>query len=308
MLKMRQVSKSVEECFEDFINSKRANGLREKTLKTYSQQFQAISKELNTEMEIGELSKRDVEKMVVSMRDRGLSANSIRSYTAMFKSFLSWCSEEGLCDVSIKSYKAQETVKTTYTNDELKALLQKPNTKSCSFAEYRNWVIINMLLNSGCRAATIRNIKIQDVDIQSSIIQYRHTKNGSVQMVPLCQEMKKILKEYMKIRGGKSTDYLFPSEDESQMTENGLSEAIRRYNRRRGVEKTSIHLFRHSFAERYLRNGGNAFDLQRILGHSTLEMTKHYCRIYDTQLIKGYDSVSPLGNLIQKKFFGIIIL
>lgn len=298
MLKMRKVTKSVEECFEDFINSKRANGLKEKTLQTYSQQFNAVSKELDTEMEIEDLSKRDIERMVSAMRARGLSPNSIKAYTAMLKSFLSWCREEGLTEVSIKTYKASETIKTTYTDDELKKLLKKPNTRSCSFPEYRNWVIINMLLNSGCRASTIREIRIQDVDINQSKINYRHTKNGSVQMVPLCQEMKKILKEYMKVRDGNPEDYLFPSEDDSKMTENGLSEAIRRYNRKRGVEKTSIHLFRHSFAERYLRNGGNAFDLQRILGHSTLDMTKHYCRIYDNELIKDYDRVSPLGSLI----------
>lgn len=298
MLKMKSLEKTISEAFEDFINSKRANGIRCKTLQTYSQQFNAISNNLNTEEQITSLSKKDLENMIIALRDRGLSPNSIKSYTAMLKSFLSWCNEEGLTDINIKTYKGQETVKITYTDEELARLLKRPDRKTCTFCEYRNWVIINLLLNSGCRAATIRNIKIQDVDIEQSVISYRHTKNGSIQIVPLCQEMKKILKDYMKIRGGSSQDFLFPKEDESQMTENSLSEAIRRYNRARGVEKTSIHLFRHSFAERYLRAGGNAFDLQRILGHATLDMTKHYCRIYDTELVKNYDSLSPLAKFI----------
>lgn len=296
MLTMKPVSKSVEEAFEDFINSKRANGIRLKTLQTYSQQFSTISKNLTVSKQIEELSKKDLENMVITLRDRGLSPNSIRSYTATLQSFLSWCREEGLTDLTIKKYKSQETVKTTYTDEELIKLLKKPDRKTCTFCEYRNWVIINLLLNSGCRAATIRNIKIQDINLDEGVINYRHTKNGSAQIVPLCQEMKKILKDYLKIRGGIATDYLFPKEDEKQMTENGLSEAIRRYNRSRGVEKTSIHLFRHSFAERYLRAGGNPFDLQRILGHSTLDMTKHYCRIYDTELLKKYDELSPLSQ------------
>lgn len=298
MIKMKQVSKTVEETFEDFINSKRANGIRCKTLQTYSQQFNTISKDLAVEKQIEELSKKDLENMVGAMIDRGLAPNSIRSYTATMQSFLSWCNEEGLTDLTIKKYKAQETIKTTYTDEELVKLLKRPDRKTCTFCEYRNWVIINLLLNSGCRASTIRNIKIQDIDLEKSIISYRHTKNGSAQIVPLCQEMKKILKDYLKVRGGNDKDFLFPKENEKQMTENGLSEAIRRYNRSRGVEKTSIHLFRHSFAERYLRAGGNPFDLQRILGHSTLDMTKHYCRIYDTELMKNYDSFSPLQQLV----------
>ena len=296
MIKMKSVSKTVEETFEDFINSKRANGIRLKTLQTYSQQFNTISKDLAVEKQIEDLSKKDCENMVLALRNRGLSPNSIRSYTAMLKSFLSWCNEEGLTDLNIKKYKGQETVKITYTDEELAKLLKRPDRKSCTFCEYRNWVIINLLLNSGCRASTIRNIKIKDVNFDESVINYRHTKNGSAQIVPLCQEMKKILKDYLKIRGGSTDDYLFPKENEEQMTENGLSESIRRYNRARGVEKTSIHLFRHSFAERYLRAGGNPFDLQRILGHSTLDMTKHYCRIYDTELVKNYDSLSPLAR------------
>lgn len=296
MIKMKQVSQTVEEAFDDFLNSKRANGLQEKTLLTYEQHFHAISKELNSTQYLEDLSKREIEEAINRLRAR-LSSNSVRSYTATLKSFLSWCAAEDLTEVSIKLYKAEETVKDTYSNAELQKLLKKPNTRSCGFAEYRNWVIINLLLNSGSRASTIRNILIKDVDLENQTISYRHTKNKSIQIVPLCCEMRKILKEYMRVRDGLGNDYLFPNQDGGQMTENGLNEAIRKYNRARGVEKTSIHLFRHSFAERYLKQGGNPFDLQKILGHSTLAMTKHYCRIYDKELIKNYDKYSPLQNL-----------
>lgn len=297
MLKMTQITLSVEEAFSDFLNSKRARGISEKTISTYSQHFKAVSYSLDIEQQISNLSKRDLESMVVQLQKKGLSPNSIRSYTATIQSFLSWCREEGHTTISIDLYRGRETIKDTYTNDELRKLLARPK-KNCSFTEYRNWVIVNMLLNSGCRASTIRFILQKDVSLEEGLIKYRHTKNGSVQIVPLCQEMKKILKEYMKVRGGGPNDYLFPNQEDKQITENGLSEAIRRYNRSRGVSKTSIHLFRHSYAERYLKAGGDPFTLQRILGHSTLDMTKHYCRLYDVDLIKGYDSLSPLQQLI----------
>lgn len=66
----------------------------------------------------------------------------------------------------------------------------------------------------------------------------------------------------------------------------------------RGVQKTSIHLFRHTFARKYLVDcGGDAFMLQKLLGHSTLAMTKHYCAIYDADLTKNYDNFSPLAQM-----------
>lgn len=64
------------------------------------------------------------------------------------------------------------------------------------------------------------------------------------------------------------------------------------------MEKTSIHLFRHTFAKKYLVDcGGNAFTLQRLLGHSTLDMTKHYCTIFDADITKNYDSFSLLTQI-----------
>jgi integrase/recombinase XerD len=82
------------------------------------------------------------------------------------------------------------------------------------------------------------------------------------------------------------------------LSENALRLAISRYNIKRGVNKTSIHLFRHTFARKYLIDcGGNAFTLQRLLGHSTLDMTKHYCNIFDMDITKNYDNFSPLAQL-----------
>ena len=107
-----------------------------------------------------------------------------------------------------------------------------------------------------------------------------------------------ILREYQRYRSGDSTDYLFCTDTGSQLTENGLRQSIARYNARRGVQKTSIHLFRHTFARKYLIDcGGDAFTLQKLLGHSTLAMTKHYCAIYDADLTKNYDNFSPLAQM-----------
>ena len=64
------------------------------------------------------------------------------------------------------------------------------------------------------------------------------------------------------------------------------------------MEKTSIHLFRHTFAKKYLVDcGGNAFTLQRLLGHSTLDMTKHYCAIFDADITRDFDNYSPLTQI-----------
>lgn len=289
---------SVEDTFRDFILSKRAKGLSEKTISTYKQHFSAIAKHLEIKSAIEEINKSSLEKMIESMRTADLASNSIRSYTRTLKSFFSWCNEENITMLNIKLYKAEETLKDTYTDEELKILLQKPNVRKCKFSEYRNWVIINLLVNNGCRAATIRNIQNRDVDLINRVIYLRHTKNKKAQAIPLCEMLVSVLKEYMRIRGGNDEEYLFPNECGEQLTENGLRCSIAKYNKRRGIEKTSLHSFRHTFAKKYLVDcGGNAFTLQRLLGHSTLDMTKHYCAIFDADIAKDYDYFSPLMKM-----------
>ena len=292
------VSATIEETFSDFIISKKTKGLAEKTLQSYQSQFQAVARHMDVKMVIAMLQKADLDAMIISMRDASLSPNSINSYTRTLKSFFSWCNEQGITRLNIPLYKAEETVKETYSDAELAALLKKPDIRKATFAEYRDWVIINFLLNCGSRAATVRAIQIRDVDLDGGMVFYRHTKNRKAQVIPLCSAMVAILREYLRHRGGEAADYLFCTETGSQLTENGLRQSIARYNTRRGVQKTSIHLFRHTFARKYLIDcGGDAFTLQKLLGHSTLAMTKHYCAIFDADLTKNYDNFSPLAQM-----------
>lgn len=285
------------EAFEEFMMDSTARGLSEKTLYTYRNHLHCISLHLDISTPLAKLTKEQLNEMVVSMRGEGLASNTIKSYTRVVKTFLNWCNRQGYTSVRIQEYRAEETIKETYTDEELIALLERPEP-TCRFTIFRNWVIVNFLLNSGCRAGTIRNIQNGDVDLAAQQVLSRHNKNGKVQAIPLCQRMATILREYKKIRGGAADDYLFCDEFGEQMSENALRLAIARCNRSRGVEKTSIHLFRHTFARKYLVDcGGNAFTLQRLLGHSTLQMTKHYCNIFDADITKNYDKFSPLAQM-----------
>ena len=214
---------------------------------------------------------------------------------------MNWSRQQGYTTLTAPNYKQVETVKEPYTDEELLRLLEKPRANG-TFCEYRNWVIINFLLNSGCRAATVRNIQNRDVDLSNSRIVFRHTKTHKVQVVPLCSQMVRILKDYCKTRGGGESDYLFCDEYGGMLSANALRLAIERYNHSRGVEKASIHLFRHTFARKYLIDcGGDAFMLQKLLGHSTLKMTRHYCNIYDADIANNFDRLSPLENMSRSK-------
>jgi len=64
------------------------------------------------------------------------------------------------------------------------------------------------------------------------------------------------------------------------------------------VQRLHAHLCRHTFATRFLVNGGDIFSLQQILGHSTLEMVRHYVSLASSHtVIQLHQRFSPLDRL-----------
>lgn len=299
-IKMKS-TKSISEVFSLFELEKKAQGVADVTLKGYRVNCERLIAYVG-DMSMDSLTKENVERYFVSLRQKKIAPRTIQSYTSAVVIFLNWANEAGYCNIHTKAFKASETQKQTYTDDELARLLKKPDMKTCTFATYRTWVIINLLMDCGCRAGTIRELKNEDVDFDNSMIHFSHTKNKKALSVPFSSQMGSILKEYMGLRGGEKQDYVFPSENNMQLERDSLSESIRRYNRARGVQLGSTHALRHTFCKKYLLGcGGNAFTLQKLLGHSTLDATKHYCASFNADLVRNYDEFSPLAKMNQPK-------
>jgi integrase/recombinase XerD len=197
--------------------------------------------------------------------------------------------------------KADKDIKETYTDEELALLLKKPDIKKCSFAEYRNWVLVNYFLATGNRVSTVVNIRIGDIDFANGMISLTKTKNRKAQTVPLAQTMQRILQEYLAYRQGNADDFLFCSQYGKPFTRDGVQSAIHDFNTRRGVTKTSVHLFRHTFAKKWIMSGGDIFRLQKLLGHSSLDIVKEYVNIFGADLKEQYDTFNPLENVYRSQ-------
>ena len=93
------------------------------------------------------------------------------------------------------------------------------------------------------------------------------------------------------------SDNLFLSVDGGTLTYNGLKMMIQRLGKKAGVERLHLHLFRHTFAVRYLTNGGDLMTLRLILGHTTLHMTQQYLHLADQHLKIAHNRYSPVDCL-----------
>ena len=293
----RNAGVSIGEALQRFQDYNVLKNLTPYTLKYYEQKIGYFIEFVGgAETPLPTVSLETVNDYILSMkRSDTISDVTINVRLRALRAFLHYCMNNGwLEEFEVHMIKAPYPVKEPYTDTELALLLKKPDMGTCLFSEYRDWVIVNFLLSTGCRLGTLIEIKIKDVDFKTGMVYFKHMKARNQMAVPLSSTMSKILQEYIRYRGGQNEDYLFVSETEEQMTPNTVHSSIARYNRRRGVYKTSVHLFRHTFAMKYIQAGGDPFRLQKLLGHSDLTMTRQYVALYADDLKANYDRLNPL--------------
>ena len=108
---MAQKSWRIEEIFPRFVNAQMAKGVSEKTVQTYHRHFRGLGYHLDMTMTFDELTKENLDSMLVSLRKSDVSPNTISSYARVFRTFLKWCRAEGYTDLSLPNIRDKETVK-----------------------------------------------------------------------------------------------------------------------------------------------------------------------------------------------------
>ena len=318
---------SFDELTSEFIDEQRAKGNAPATIKHYEQSIRKLKmfitlhtygekeyrKLTHDEIVIqgGQVSCSVFDKKGIDAAYRlflseneGLNAQTVSTYFRDYRVIMYYAMDDGIVQPRSITVKSTEVgVKDVYSNEELDKLLTKPN-ENCSFCEYRNWVVVNYLLATGNRVGTIVNLRIRDIDFDDGMIAINTQKSKKKTRIPmerknLAQILRTYIDEWLVDSDGNYTsEYLFPSsyiENDRPMTRESMGRAIACYNKNRGVKKTSIHLFRHTFVKNWILSGGDLHSLQKILGHSTLDMVVHYANLYEKDLSDKVDNFSTLS-------------
>ena len=295
--------RSVWELFKMYKAEKKILGLSESSLSNYEDSLRRFMKFMESEdISIREIGHEDVLEYIQCMQEEDLSIASINHYLRDIRAFFNWCWKSGYNDkIDIQLVKGQQTVKEVYRMDELNALLKKPSGDS--YCEWRSWAIVNWILATGNREKTVCNVKIGDINLQDGEILLQQTKNKKPQILPMSTELSFVLKQFIHDfrSDAEDQDYLFCNVAGEKLTENALKLSIRDYNLSRGVKKTSVHSLRHTFAKLWISNNGDVFRLQKMLGHSTLDMTRNYVNLFSSDLKKDFDEYSPLDKISRKR-------
>lgn len=292
--------------FEDgcnlYLDDCRKRNLRQATINHYRQSYTQFYKYFDPDMPIEEMTQEAYNDYVLYLRDTLHNDTSINAYLRDMITTLHFLMNEGyIPHYKMKAIKVDKTPVETYTDEELRLLLKKPDLKKCEFAEYQSWVMTSFLFATGVRQHSLNNIKINDLDFDNGYITLRVTKNRKVLVIPMDNGLRTILTEYLKYRQHKSTDeYLFTNIFGEQLTKSTGYHRLYEYNKARGVETTGLHRYRHTYAKQWILNGGNVVTLSRNLGHSSLAITQNYINLLVSDAKKEVDEMRLLDKFTKK--------
>lgn len=271
---------------EEFLMEKEINNAAPATVKYYEGALKKFGDFLGEK----KISQKEIDNYKHFLM-KSVNPNSTNYYLRAIRTFVNFYE----MPYTVKLVKETESVKEPYTTAELKLLLRRPPIRN--FHRYKTWVMINTFISTGMRLSSALEIRVGDVNLESGVITLRHTKNRKILLVPISRQLEKVLNEYIKRRKGEPDDYLFCNSCGGRMDTRTAQQQVQRYNRARGINKTSIHLFRHTFATMYLKNGGDIYKLQKILGHSSIKITEKYLHYTTADIEKDFSKLNPLDNI-----------
>lgn len=280
------------EAFELFFEDCKLRNLRPHTLKYYREQFQAVKSSLIN------MNDKDIKTLILDMQNQGLKVTTINSRLRALRSFYNFLhknkhiKKNPMADV--KLLKERKQAVNSLSKEQLALLFSLCDQKT--FVGLRDYTIMMLLVDSGIRLNELVGLEVSD--IRDNDILVRQTKTYFERVLPISDKMKEQLNIYLKIRGKANTEALFINQDGGALKPRSIQNRIEHYGKLSGIEgvRISCHTFRHTHARLFIQNGGSAFHLQSMLGHTSMEVTKRYVNLFANDVADSHKKYSPLNN------------
>ena len=289
----------ISEAIEEFLLDQRIRGNSPETWKYYRHCLQFFQ-DFTGDRAVDEITILDCKRYYVMLAERELSSVSVQSYIRALRAFLTWLYENEYHAQNIparfKLPKAQRKIVDVLTDEEVRQLYDFFDERE--LRDLRNLCIISLMLDSGLRLSEVVTAERRHLHLDERYLIVTG-KGNKQRIVPFGSETARLLSLYVdrtpgplsllvKVSRPSSGDYGEP------ITHNTLKMLFKELQRSTGIPRLHAHLLRHTFATRYLENGGNIYGLQAILGHSSLEMCKRYLHLSSTRICTDFAVRSPL--------------
>jgi site-specific recombinase XerD len=300
-----------------FIATKQTEGRTRNTTSTYRKRISVFIAFLGDAPKLPELNLANARAFVAELQDRntryddhpitptqrgGLSPFTIHGYVRAIKAFASWLHEEGFTSANplkrLKRPKLPKPVIEILTDAEIERLLSSVNPRTV--LGLRLLTILLLLLDTGIRASELLGLHLDEIDWDNDTIRV-WGKGNKERIVAFDPQTKKYLLRYVNTFRPEplnpNTKEVFLSARGTPLTYGALAHLIKRAGTKVAIPRLHAHLLRHTFAVKYLMNGGDVMTLRLILGHASLDVTQGYMHLAASHVKLQQERFSPVSRL-----------
>lgn len=279
----------------------RAEGKSHRTIEWITSSVGYFVNFLGSDWDIDGVTSNDLRRFIIALQEshkyrkhpytkpqqEKLSPQTVETYARGVRAFFGYMHREGLIDANrmqkIKMPKVPKKVVPTFSEKDLERLLAQPDKHTDK--GFRDYTLMLTLTDTAGRLSEIANLKVEDIDLDNGYLKVMG-KGGKERYIPFGQKVAKALLKYkLKHRAEAiATDRFFLTNGGRPLTAGRVEKVIGEYGKKAGLKRCYAHKLRHTSSVMYLRNGGDPFSLQKKLGHSSLQMTRHYSNLADSDV------------------------
>jgi integrase/recombinase XerC/integrase/recombinase XerD len=265
----------------------------------YSNCVKPFMAALPPEYPVTSLTLNDLQLYALQLRQRPLASNSVKSYIKGIKAFVSWLHAEEYTAENLaakfKLPKAQRKAIDVLTDTEISLMFKSFDTRK--ILGLRDYCICALMIDSGLRKSEVVGLRLGDMHTAEGYL-IVNGKGNKQRVVPFGLRTQKHLLKYLAFRPAFSrNEGVFLTDEYTPITKAVIERLFKKLKQGLFTPRIRAHLLRHTFATRYLENGGNIYALQQILGHTSLDMVKKYVHLTTRKNVVNFKDYSPLDNL-----------
>lgn len=302
------------EVLEEYLYHIQVENYSHRTIKGYKNNNLAFFRFIEADFNITELEKvkpQHIKAYFMHLKKLGRKPTYVNGILRNIRSFFAYCMEENYVTkesnpcFKVGWLKQDKTVIHAFNDQEIGLMIQ--SYKPSSWINMRNKLILMFFADTGIRNSEL--IDIQHDDILETNIKIRG-KGRKERYVPISPVLKKNMIKYERMKEFYFKDKLlthnnyFVSYRSLPLTTEAMLNVVKRAGENAKVRKSircSPHTIRHYYAQKNLRMGNDIYSLSRLLGHTTVNITKIYLEsIQDESIVEKGRMHSPLMNLHKK--------
>lgn len=233
------------------------------------------------------LTSSSFEKFVYSLRERGLTNNTINKYVWSISTYQSYLKNRGKITedfiVDFKQFKRVVPIVHVLSSTEILKLIDAPmvyarNNFTTPSISVRTRTMIMFLAFTGCRFNEMSSLKVKNLDLGLGKVTFVNTKNSEDRMVDILEPLLSTLAPFVK--GKNPEELVFASQRGTPLNETKVSMDLKARAKLVGINKRVYpHLFRHSLITELISRGVPITVVAMIAGHKNIEQTNKYTHL-----------------------------